>query len=71
MSSKSLNVGLSNESIKALNFSVLLLLFSCSVMSDCFVTPWTVARQALLSMGSPGKNTAVSGLPFPSPDICT
>ena len=35
MSSKSLNVGLSNESIKALNLSVLLLLFSCSVMSDC------------------------------------
>ena len=53
MSSKSLNVGLSNESIKALNFSVLLLLFSCSVMSDCFVTPWTVALQALVSMGCP------------------
>ena len=25
-----------------------------------FVTPWTVARQAPLSMGSPGKNTGVS-----------
>ena len=24
-----------------------------------FVTPWTVARQAPLSMGSPGKNTGV------------
>ena len=23
------------------------------------VTPWTVAHQALLSMGSPGKKTAV------------
>ena len=23
----------------------------CSVMSDCFVTPWTVAHQAPLSMG--------------------
>ena len=66
MSSKSLNVGLSNESIKALNFSVLLLLFSCSVMSDCFVTPWTVARQALLSMGFP-RWEYWSGLLFPSP----
>ena len=24
-----------------------------------FATPWTVARQAPLSMGSPGKNTGV------------
>ena len=31
-----------------------------------FVTPWTVACQTPLSMGSPGKNTGV-GLPFPSP----
>ena len=53
MSRKSLNVGFSNENIKALNFSVSLLLFSCSVMSDSFVTPWTVAHQALLSVGFP------------------
>ena len=26
---------------------------SRSVVSDCFVTPWTVARQAPLSMGFP------------------
>ena len=26
---------------------------SCSVVSDSFVTPWTVARQAPLSMGFP------------------
>ena len=31
---------------------------SRSVMSD-FTTPWTVARQAPLSMNSPGKNTGV------------
>ena len=37
----------------------ILLLFSCSVMSDSFVTPWTVARQAPLSMGFPGKNTGM------------
>ena len=29
-----------------------LLLFSCSVMSDSFATPWTVALQTPLSMGS-------------------
>ena len=30
-----------------------------------FVTPWTVARQAPLSMDFPGKNSGV-GLPFPA-----
>ena len=34
-------------------------------MSD-FVTPWTVARQAPLSMGF-SKQEYCSGLPFPSP----
>ena len=34
----------------------------CRVVSDS-VTPWTVARQAPLSMGSPGKKTGV-GCPF-------
>ena len=28
-------------------------------MSDSFVTPWTVACQAPLSMGFPGKNTGM------------
>ena len=35
-------------------------------MSDSFVTPWTVAYQALLSMGFP-RQGYWSGLPFPSP----
>ena len=35
-------------------------------MSDCFVTPWTVAFQAPLSMGFP-RQEYWSGLPFPSP----
>ena len=34
-------------------------LFSCSVMSDSFATPRTVACQVPLSMGFPGKNTGV------------
>jgi len=34
-------------------------------MSD-YATPWTVARQALLSMGFSGREHW-SGLPFPSP----
>ena len=35
---------------------------SCSVVSDS-TTPWTVARQAPLSVESPGKNPGVGG-PF-------
>ena len=34
-------------------------------MFDCFVTPWTIAHQAPLSMGFSRQEW--SGLPFPSP----
>ena len=34
-------------------------------MSDSLAVPWTVAHQALLSMGFPGQKYW-SGLPFPS-----
>ena len=44
----------------------LALLFSRSVVSDSFVTPWTVARQAPLSMGF-SRQEYWSGLPFPYP----
>ena len=37
-------------------------------MSDSFVTPWTVARQAPLSTGFPRQESR-RGLPFPSPSI--
>ena len=39
---------------------------SCSVLSDSCVTPWTVPRQAPLSMGFP-REEYWSGLPFPPP----
>ena len=39
---------------------------SHSVMSQLFVTPWTVAHQTLLSMGF-SRQEYWSGLPFPSP----
>ena len=42
------------------------LLFSHSVVSDSFATPWTVACQAPLSMGFP-REEYWSGLPFPPP----
>ena len=45
---------------------LLLLLFSCQVMSDPFETPWTVSRQAPLSVGLP-RQECWSVLPFPSP----
>ena len=38
----------------------------CSVMSDFSLTPWTVARQAPLSLGF-SKQEYWSGLPFPFP----
>ena len=37
-----------------------------SVVSDTFVTPWTVAHQAPLSMGF-SRQEYWSGLPFPLP----
>ena len=40
-------------------------LCACLVVTHSFVTLWTVAHQAPLSMGFPSKNT--SGLPFPLP----
>ena len=42
-----------------------MLLFSCYVMSDSFVTPWTVAHQATLSMGF-SRQECWSGFPVPS-----
>ena len=40
----------------------------CSlVVSDSFVTPWTVGHQAPLSMGF-SKKEYWTGLPFPSPE---
>ena len=44
---------------------LLLLLFSCQVMSNCLANPWTVAHQSL-STGSP-RQEYWSGLPFPPP----
>ena len=43
-----------------------LLLFSLKVLFDSFATPWTVARQAPLSMRFL-RQEYWSGLPFPSP----
>ena len=43
-----------------------LLLFSYQVMSDLFVTPWTITCQDPLSMGFP-RQEYWHGLPFPSP----
>ena len=43
---------------------LLLLLFICSVVSDSFATPWTVAHQTPLSMGFP-RQEYWSGLPWP------
>ena len=44
----------------------------CLVTPSCpvFATPWSVAHQAPLSVGSP-RQEYWSGLPFPSPDSAT
>ena len=39
---------------------------ACSVVSDSFATPWTIARQVSLCMGF-SKQEYWRGLPFPSP----
>ena len=44
-----------------------MLLFSQSVMFDSFVTPWTVAVQAPLSVGF-SRQEYWSELPFPFPE---
>ena len=48
--------------------STLELLFSCQVMSNSFVTAWTVVLQAPLSMRFP-RQEFWSGLPFPFPGV--
>ena len=48
------------------NEVVVVLSFSCSVMSDFFATSWTVACQVPLSMGFP-RQEYWSRLPFSSP----
>ena len=45
----------------------LLLMFSCSVVSNSFTTPWTVAHQAPLSIGF-SRQECCSGFPFLSPE---
>ena len=40
--------------------------FTCSFVSDSFLTPWFIACQAPLFMGFP-RQEYWSGLPFPSP----
>ena len=52
------------QAIRPCDFGVPLAVL-CSVASDS-ATPWTVALQALLSMGFP-RQEYWSGLPFPSP----
>ena len=47
-------------------FCYILLLFGRYIMSNSFVSPWTIARQALLSIGFL-RQEYWSGLPFPSP----
>ena len=42
---------------------------ACSVVSDSFVTPWTVAHQAPLSMGF-SRQEYWSGWPCPPPGDC-
>ena len=45
---------------------LVVVLFRHSVVTNSFVTPWTVAHQALLSMGFSSEEYC-SGLSFPPP----
>ena len=55
------------QSKPAINIHTLLV-FSRSIVSDFFATPWTAACQAPLSMGFPRQEYG-SGLPFPPPRV--
>ena len=68
LQSKGLSRVFSNTTVQKLLCYLysLLLLFSHSVMSNSFVTPWIVARQAPLAMRFP-RQEYWSGLPFHSP----
>ena len=58
--------GRREESQRLLHVGRLLLLFSCSVVSDSLVTTWTIAHQAPWSMGF-SRQESWSKLPFPPP----
>ena len=47
-------------------YILVLLLFGCSVVSDSFATPWTIALQACQSLGL-SRQESWSGLPCLSP----
>ena len=47
-----------------LKVALFVLFLVTEVCLTLFVTPWTVAPQALLSMDSPGKNTGVGSHSF-------
>ena len=55
-----------SELVGHLRSGLLLLLLSHFICVRLFVTPWTVAHQAPLSMGF-SRQEYWSGLPFPSP----
>ena len=57
--------GNSEDSASPGREAVLLHLFSRSVMSDSFASPWTVGHQAPLSMRFP-RQEYWTGVPFPS-----
>ena len=54
------------QTLSSMRGVMLGLLFSCEVVSESFVTPWTIACQAPLSMGFP-RQESWSGLLFSSP----
>ena len=55
-----------NPHVPILETGLLTRCVSCSVMSDSFATPWTIARQAPLSVEFSSQEYW-SGLPFPTP----
>ena len=68
--SKCSHISIHMPHIKMCTFShslTLLLLLSCWVMSNSFVTPWTIVRQATPSIGI-FRLEYWSGLTFPSPE---
>ena len=58
------------KSVDSYQAGIYFVLFSRSVVSDSFVTPWTVASQAPLSMGFPRQDYWILGISiFSSRDV--
>ena len=57
------------NSVRRILYILLLQLFSCWVVFNSFVIPWTVPARLLCPWASPGKNTGVGAISFSAASV--